>query len=134
MNGEDLFFCIFYGAVIIGVLALVVYLGIVIDKQQKEEKKAKINAINLAYSNNELPELETVEVHTVVINQYCSSRVVGIKNLKAIKEFFVCFKNDNGKEFNLTVPEDAYDGFEIGMSGILTMVDGQLYSFIPDNK
>lgn len=60
--------------------------------------------------------------------------MVGIKNPKAIREFFVYFEKDNGEKFELAVSEDVYDGFETGMSGLLTTVDGQLYSFVPDDK
>lgn len=134
MSGKDLFLYIFMGTALVGIFALLIYMVIMIDKQQKEEKKAKNDTKNSTYSDDELPEYETVEIHATVVNQSCSAKVVGIRNPKAIKEFFVYFENDNGKKLELSVPEDVYDGFETGMSGILTLVDGQLYSFIPDSE
>jgi hypothetical protein len=88
-------------------------------------------------SDTEVPddctEFEYIDVHAKVIDQICSTEMVGFKQPKSVKYFCICFEDDNKKTYKLSVPEEEYLGYEIGMTGILTMVDGTLYSFVPDN-
>lgn len=97
---------------------------------QKISEKAK----NGSHSDNDFPEYETVKMKAKVIDLYCLTKVVGIKNPKSVKEFFVCFENDNGEVFNLAVSEEIYDGFEQGQTGLLSMVENELYGFEPDEN
>ena len=66
-----------------------------------------------------------------VIGQNCAVRMVGTKTPKTVREFVVSFESETGEIFNLPVKEEVYDGFEIGQTGLLTMVDKELYSFVP---
>lgn len=72
---------------------------------------------------------EPILKKVTVINQYCNTKVVGIKQPKAVEEFFIAFQESDGNTFDLSVPEECYDGFEIGQKGTLSLVDGKLYGF-----
>jgi hypothetical protein len=50
-----------------------------------------------------------------------------------VKEFYVKFRDESGKIYDLRVCEEDYCCFEIGMVGELTLVDGKLYSFNSNN-
>ncbi len=55
--------------------------------------------------------------------------MVGIKTPKAVTIYTVEFKTDE-KIIKLDIPQEMYDGLEIGQSGEVTLVEGELYSFI----
>ncbi len=73
---------------------------------------------------------EYIATRATVIDQSCCVRSVGIKMPKTIRVFTIVFQLDNGEILKLNVPEEAYDGFEIGQVGELTTVDGELFSYI----
>jgi hypothetical protein len=72
---------------------------------------------------------EPTSQHVTVVGQTCSARMVGIKKPKAVNEFLIYFKDEDGKVFPVSVPEDLYDGFEEGQTGTLTLVNDKLYGF-----
>ena len=39
------------------------------------------------------------------------------------------YEYDDGIIYDVDVPEEMYDGFDKNQTGILTVVDGQLYGF-----
>ena len=51
---------------------------------------------------------------------------------KAVKEFCVKFRDGDGNIHNVLIPEELYDAFEIGQHGTLTLIDGNLSSFVLD--
>ena len=127
---DDLATTIFLGCFLVGIIVCIIILLITIDKQNKENDLTKDSA-----NSNDDPykmEYKTVQINAKVIGQHCASKVVGIKHPKATKEFVVYFESCNGELFQLQVPEEIYDGFEKGQTGLLTMVDGNLYSFALD--
>ena len=75
------------------------------------------------------PEVITITQKVTVVDQYCRVRSVGIKMPKTIREFAVIFQTENEERLTLPVPEEVYDAFEQGQVGLLTTVDGELYSF-----
>ena len=99
--------------------------GILVNKEQKSKKEQEKN--NFSY--NEDREFETIELKVKVVDQFCTTRMVGVKYPKSIEEYFISFEKDNGEVLKLLVPRECYDGFEIGQKGLLTLVDGELYSF-----
>ena len=48
---------------------------------------------------------------------------------RAEQRFFIKFKAESGEIFDLRVSESVYEGFEVGLVGKLTLIDGQLDSF-----
>ena len=78
---------------------------------------------------------EKQEIHATVSDMICYAKTIALQNhkqSKAVKCFVISFKNGNGECFSFTVPEETYDSFEIGLSGILTIIDGEFYGFSPD--
>lgn len=55
--------------------------------------------------------------------------MIGIKTPKAVREFTVTFRTEDGGILKFNVPEEMYDGFEEGQRGLITLVDGILYGF-----
>ena len=106
------------------IITLAIWIFNITKKQRKELKKNPPKQINLEDTPSE-PILKKV----TVINQYCDTKVVGIKQPKVVEEFFIAFQESDGNIFNLSVPEECYDGFEIGQKGTLSLIDGKLYGF-----
>ena len=79
-------------------------------------------------------EFATEELRVTVVSQSCRVLTTGIKNPKAVREFTVMMQKEDGTLFNLPVPEEAYEGFEEGQTGLLTLVEGELYSFELDGN
>ncbi len=79
-------------------------------------------------------QFEETEHLATVIDMSCSTRVVGIKDVKSIEEFFITFETESGEILKLQVFKGMYDGFEIGLKGKLQLVEGELFSFEPLNK
>lgn len=77
-------------------------------------------------------EFSNEELRATVIDHSCSVQMVGLKMPKATKIFSVSFETENSEILTFQVPEEMYDGFEKGQTGLLTIVDGQLYGFAPD--
>lgn len=91
-------------------------------KYKKEKREANESIENI-------DKFETIDIKVKVIDQYCTTRMIGMKRPKSVEEYFISFEKDNGEVLKLLVPKECYDGFEIGQVGILTLVDGELYSF-----
>ena len=79
-------------------------------------------------------EGDILEAHAEVVDMKCSVNMVGHKEPKTIKSFVVTFELDDGEIMSVSVPEVFYEGFDIGLKGTLTLVDGQLKSFEPDEE
>ena len=77
---------------------------------------------------------EVVTMHVQVVDMICGVDSVGIKQPKVVKYFVVKFKNDDGEVFDIHIPQEYYDGFDVGLSGVLYLVDGKLNSFLPDDE
>ena len=94
---------------------------------KREKEKLEVTTDNTQ-------DFETIEINAEVIDLACTNKMVGMKHPKSIEEYCVSFKKDDGEKMSFSVSKDFYDGFEIGQSGVLTLVGGEVYSFIPTNK
>ncbi len=72
-------------------------------------------------------------IQATVIDQYCFVKTIGYKTPKTTKVFTVVFKSGD-ETIKLNVPEEMYDGFEKGQTGLLTIADNYLYSFVSDES
>lgn len=79
-------------------------------------------------------EGDILEAHAEVVDMKCSVNMVGHKEPKTVKSFVVAFELDDGEIMSVSVPEVFYEGFDIGLKGTLTLVDGQLKSFELDEE
>ena len=75
------------------------------------------------------PESVTETVSATVIDMACSAEMVGTKMPKAVRNFVVIFQTEYGEILKINVPEEMYNGFDKGQTGMLTLADGDLYSF-----
>lgn len=80
------------------------------------------------------PEPVYTTATATVTDMACWVETVGIKQPKTVKRFQVVFETDGGEPVKLDVPEELYDAFEKGQTGTLTLVDGQLYGFLPTKE
>ena len=123
---NELFPTIVMCFVFLGVVIFFVLLGVQITKSNKLHKNdppEKNIKTDLDY------KFTTIEMNATVVDMMCSARVVGQKSVKSVEEFFVCFKTENNDIINLKVLKEMYDGFEIGQTGKLQLVDGELFGF-----
>ncbi len=75
-------------------------------------------------------DFETLKCNAEIIDMNCRVEMVGIKQPKAVTFFTVCFETDNNEKITIDVPQEMYDGLEKGQKGELTLIEGELYSFI----
>ncbi len=121
--------------IIIGVI-LAVFIPIIIWDLKKNTKfltKEQKRALEDEQLN---AEGEIITTHAEVVDMACGVNTIGYqayKQPKAVKYFVIKFKNDNGDFLNVFVSEEMYQEFDIGFSGMLTLIDGNLDSFVPDN-
>ena len=115
--------CVFICVVII----LTLYIRKII-KPYKQSETAKDKTIEDDYGIK--TEFETVKYNAEVTDMFCRVDSVGIKTPKAVRIFTVVFETDDKKTIKLDIPQGMYDGIEIGQVGELTLVEGELYSFV----
>lgn len=94
--------------------------------KNKDKYRAEVYANEEKRLND---EGDIVEMHAEVVDMVCGVNTIGHKEPKALKRFSVTFKLDDGELMSLSVPEVFYTGFDIGLKGTLTLIDGQLSSF-----
>ena len=118
-----------------GLITLGFFAGIFIDLiKNKDKYKAEV------YEAEEkilADEGEIITVHAEVVDMSCGVNTVGYqayKQPKAVKHFIITFKCDDGEIRHVNLSEEMYDGFDIGLVGVLTLVDGQLSSFEPNEN
>lgn len=70
-----------------------------------------------------------MEARAEVIDMACGTGMVGGKTAKSVKWFSVKFEKYDGEIIDVPVDEEMYEGIEIGMRGMLRLVDGKLNSF-----
>ena len=112
------------------VISATVVIGALITSKKQKNAPANIRKDNI--DEEEFREPETLEFHATVIDMNCQTRTVGIKQPELLKEFFVFFKDDNGKVYKIQVPEDMYECFDTLQVGTLTLIDGELFGFSLD--
>lgn len=129
-----IFNIVFWGGFVGGGSIFIIFCIIMAIKQHKKDKKQQQS--NTANKENEIyePVFTTLNVKSTVIDQYCAAKMIGTKTPKAIKIFTVVFRTNDNEILKFDVPEEMYDGFEKGQSGILTVVDGTLYGFTLDES
>ena len=113
---------IIIAAIVLSVMAFVIA-GIKYKKDHPDGIDAEIEKMFVD------PESVTTTVRATVIDMACSAEMVGTKMPKAVRNFVVIFQTENGEILKINVPEEMYDGFDKGQTGILTLADGDLYSF-----
>ena len=117
---------IFVGILLCMFIGMIVYFVKNKDKMRQEVYEMEEEKLN--------DEGDVVTVHAKVVDLDCGVDTVGHNTPKAVKHFEVTFEYDDGETVRISVPEVFYTGFEVGLVGMLTLVDGQLTSFEPDEE
>ena len=128
---DNLRIYIILGTGLIAIFSFLIFYGIMMNK---EEKRQKAQNATRDLPEDTPPEVQTVDLNVKVIDLKFETHYEGIKLPKLIKTFLVFFEDENGKVFNIEVSEENFDAFEIGQKGLLTLEDGQLYSFQLDEE
>jgi hypothetical protein len=117
---------IYVGILVCAIVIFAVYISKITKPywQSESEKEAS------ASTPREIKtEFETVTIQAEVIDMSCRVDMVGTKTPKAVTVFTVTLKTDNDI-IQLAIPEEMYEGLEVGLKGEATLVEGELYSFI----
>ena len=118
---------LYLGILICGIVILAVYIG-KITKPYRQDENANIDS---APAPGEIKtEFETVTIQAEVIDMSCRVDMVGTKTPKTVTVFSVVLKTDDDAMIPLRIPEEMYEGLEIGLKGEVTIVEGELYSFV----
>ena len=131
---EELLFNIFFWGVFMGGGTIFVIFCAIMGVKQYKRDIAKQKELKKEDSKPDEPEYTTVTTRATVVDQTCCVKMVGIKTPKTVKEFVIVFQLENGDILKLNVPEEMYDGFEQGQTGILSIIDGALYGFELEEK
>lgn len=120
-------FIIYFCICICVVIIFAFYIRNVVKQGKKRDGEMKTTAENIDEIKT---EFETLKFNAKIIDLNCRVEMVGIKQPKAVTFFTVCFETDNNERIKVDVQQEMYDGLEVGQKGELTLVDGELYSFI----
>ena len=116
------------------ILILTIILAIIENRRNKKNNiptsKERIRALEDEQLND---EGERTVFHAEVIDMACDVRMFGYKQPRTERLFLIKFKSEGGDIYDVRVSEEMYSGFEIGLSGTLTLIDGQIDSFVPDD-
>ena len=108
------------------VLALVVYVK---KRNKRDDVKPSEKRDNQITDADFEEEFATDKMRVSVVDQFCRVEMVGIRSPKSVEIFTVVFETDEGKSLKFDVLKEIYDGIDVGQRGILTVVNGELYSF-----
>lgn len=130
--GECLLGILFWGIFVGGGTVFVVFCFVMAIRQYKRDvvrQKETVCEKDPVSTQNEF----TVDImKATVVEQMCLVKTIGIRSPKTIKMFFVVFQTENGEILKIDIPEEMYEGFAQGQTGLLSLVDGELYSFEPE--
>ena len=123
---SDQILCI---AMIVFGVALIV--AIVYPFWDLKKNKEKYEAEAEEYVEMKFAEEADVEAFRAeIVDMVCGTGMVGSYHLpKSQKSFLVVFKNENGELREICVSEDVYISLEVGMRGMLTLLNENLDSF-----
>lgn len=100
------------------------------QKAGKTGRKKYGKEANKLQPITEKSEFETSVLNAEIIDLNCRAVMTGGKTPKALTIFTAVFKTDNNEKITLNVPQEMYDGLEVGQKGELTLKEGELYSFV----
>ncbi len=123
----DLYVVLFIIFIVV-VVAFLTFSVIMYIRQCKRNKLKKETPVTEAPKIKD--EFDTVKFYATVVDLFCRTEMIGTKSPRSVKVFTVVFETDNKKQIKLDVPEEMYDGIETGQSGEVTVVEGELYSFV----
>lgn len=121
----DFFICI--GFCFCVIIAFTVCIALEVKRAKKRDGETKIATANKFEIRT---EFETSTFNAEIVYLCCSAMMKGGKFPKAVNVYTVVFVTDKNEQIKLNVPQEMYDGLEVGQKGELTLVEGELYSFV----
>lgn len=116
----DFFICI--GFCICVIIALTgYYIAHVVKQVKKGDDETKIAPANKFKIRT---EFETSTFNAEIVDLSCSAMTIGGKYPKAVDVYTAVFVTDKNEQINLNVPQEMYDGLEVGQKGELTLAEG----------
>ena len=124
---DDLFWIIIaaFAAVLVICIAVIIK-EVKKTKMTKEEQEAY-------YEEYFANEGDITLTYAEVVDMACGTKVVGSRSPKCVESYVVTFRTEKGEILQIDVDHEMYDAIDIGMAGMLRLVDGRLNSFEPDN-
>ena len=121
-------------AILLPTFIVVFTLIVVLDQKINKKKYAAAMKEKEDKEDEEFErEAETVTVHAEIVDMVCGTGMVGSYRLpKSSKTFIIKFSCDHDKTYELSVPEEYYLELSVGQKGTLTLVEGNLNSFVLD--
>lgn len=106
----DFFICI--GFCICVIIALTgYYIAHVVKQVKKGDDETKIAPANKFKIRT---EFETSTFNAEIVDLSCSAMTIGGKYPKAVDVYTAVFVTDKNEQINLNVPQEMYDGLEVG--------------------
>ena len=124
-----IFNILFWGVFVGGGSLFVIFAFFMAFRQYKRDNEPQIQPAKAVEENAAL-----TEIRAEVVDLLCGIETSGSRTPKTEKTFCVVMKTENGEYLRFPVPEEMYDGFEMGQNGILTMAGRSLYGFAPKER
>ena len=105
-------------------------------KKETAENSA-VNSEPCAKGVDEFEDAIQESFHAKVIDRICGINTKtssSYKMVKTVKEFVIVFEDGEGMFRRVLVSENMYDAFEEGQVGPLTLINGQIDSFVLDEE
>lgn len=102
-----------------------------IRKTVNQYKKSK--GITEPYRPEEVQiktEFQTETFKGEVVDLNYREEMVGHLTPKLVKTYTVVFRANDNRTVKIEIPQEMYDGLEVGQYGEVTVVEGELYSFV----
>lgn len=119
--------------ILLSIFVIVFAACIVILVRETKKKKMTKEEQDAYYEEYFANEGEITLTYAEVVNLTCGTKVVGSKSPKCVESYVVTFRTEKGEILQIDVDHEMYDAIDIGMAGMLRLVDGRLNSFEPDN-
>ncbi len=116
---------------IVGFFVMLFVLNHFEEKLKKQDKSYKSPQNDITDIDNYEPQ--EMHIRAKIVDMACRSRLVGTREPKSVQEYLVVFLDEYEKRHDIFVNEDYYNALEVDQVGILTLVDGDFYSFELDD-
>jgi hypothetical protein len=96
-----------------------------------KKKNAQGKKLNLRDDWKDIdPEIVTMHVRVVDHGCFVTKRGTQVPIIE--ENYVVAFEDTDGNRYEMNVGFDLYDGFEVGQVGELTLIDGNVSSYVLD--
>lgn len=113
------------------IFALMIAIIVIVTVWDLKKNKNKYDEAAKEYEEKKFSEeANVITRHVEIVDMVCGTGMVGSYRLpKSEKTFLIIFRDDEGGTTELAVGEEVYLSLEVGMKGMLTILEGHLDSF-----